>query len=230
MVRLLTACSRLHRLTIRELRIFNPHEMNPFQTLSPRLRRFRVRFPRDGDFVPVDLETHLLSSLAALPALEAVDLDDFSCRSDLVAQFPALHAKIISISFRCQSSRDFLALVAVVEKLPRLENLHLNFPETHVDDDAAVFHCFVKFQFVGKFLRIRGEASPYVFKFMIQPPFALTTLDVGTNTLGLALLKWPSILTPCLNRLEELLLQVESPWHEGESSAGGGYEDVHARR
>merc|ERR1712228_96134 len=48
----------------------------------------------------------------------------------------------------------------------------------------------------------------------IQPPYALDTLDVGLNTLGLALLKWPSTLTPWLSKIKELLLQVESPWHE----------------
>ena len=91
--------------------------------------------------------------------------------------------------------------------------MYLNFPESRVDeenryDDGVGFPCFVKFRFAGKYLRIRGEAPPYVLKFMIQPPYALNTLDVGVEALGLALLKWPSTLTPWLSKLTGLLLQV----------------------
>ena len=218
LVRLLSSCSRLRLLDLRELRLFNPHHTNPFSSLSPRLRRFRLRFPRDGETIPADLESHLLTALSALPHLETIELEDFSCRPELVTLFPTLYPKIRSIAFRCQSSREFFSHVSAVEKLRRLDSLYLNFPETEEDlpsDDHVVgFPCFINFRFAGKYLRIRGEASPHVFKFMVQPPHALQTLDVGVNALGLAVLKWPSTLSPWLSKLKELLLQVESSWHE----------------
>jgi hypothetical protein len=198
--RLLAACINLESLSLPELRLFNPRHMNPFQSLSTCLRDVRISFPRDDDFIPVELETHLLAALSERGCINSIELSNFSSNFDLMLRHVRLHSKMRIITFRCEPKENFMTLVHVIDKLNHLENLHLAFPKSVnepmaiINEPDSLFHCNGHFSLPLKVLRITGEASPRALKFLMQSSVSLLTLDVGLNTLGAAILSWPSLL------------------------------------
>ena len=214
-------CSNLESINIRDLRMFNPHRASPFKNISTRLRYFRLGFPRDGAEIRDDVEKGLFEELSRLPTLVSVELLKFSCHAPIVAEFPAVHDKILTISFQCKTNRQLLAVARVLNQLKALENLSLEFPQPRsrerrdqlFEEDVAL-PPHVDFPFNGQSLRIRGDASSKVFGFMIHPPFALRSLDVGMETLGPALLQREVLIMPGISNLEELILQANYPEHE----------------
>jgi len=216
---LLASCSRLQRLVISELRLFNPRLMNPFANFSQHLQHVSIAFPRDDDLVPQDLEIHLISSLAQLPSLTSVELERFACRPAVLSQYPRILPKVSAVTFRCERSSDFVRIIPVVEALVGLVTLTVCFPEVltpefGLDDDFILRHAITSFNCTAKCLRIRGEPPSRVLKSLAQARPMTTSLEVELSPLGHALRSWPPLVVPMLENLQELIMQVETKWHE----------------